>query len=202
MSTPPEADLVERAAHLAESEHTAADPLPAPPIAARIESLVRRVGDALSWIWLVLLGVIVLNVVLRYVFASGRIEFEELQWHLYAVGFLVGLSYCVPSDSHIRVDFLRDRMTPRIRAWIELYGLLLLVAPFVLLVLASSFPFVAEAWRTGEVSAAAGGLPARWLIKAALPIGMALLGVAVLARIARVGALLFGASQTPADGDR
>ena len=32
-----------------------------------------------------------LNVTLRYVFGQGR-ELEELQWHLYALGFLLALS--------------------------------------------------------------------------------------------------------------
>lgn len=192
MSDQDEAELVERAVHLAATEHPDDDRLPATPLSRAIEACVHRIGDAVSWIWLLLLGVIVLNVVLRYAFASGRIELEELQWHLYAAGFLCGLSYCIPSDSHIRVDFLSDRMRPRTRAWIELYGLLLLVLPFVALVVAFAGPFVAEAWRQGEVSASAGGLPARWLVKAALPAGMALVGLAAVARIARVGRLLFG----------
>ena len=194
MSDRGEAELVERAAHLAATEHPDDDGLPATPLSRTIEACIHRIGDAVSWIWLLLLGVIVLNVVLRYAFASGRIELEELQWHLYAAGFLCGLSYCIPSDSHIRVDFLRDRMRPRTRAWIELYGLLLLVLPFVALVAVFAGPFVAEAWRQGEVSASAGGLPARWVVKATLPAAMVLVGLAAVARVARVGRLLFGVS--------
>jgi TRAP-type mannitol/chloroaromatic compound transport system permease small subunit len=100
------------------------------------------------------------------------------------------------------VDFLRDRLDARRRAWIELYGLLLLLLPFVALVVISSGPFVAQAWRSDEVSASAGGLPARWIIKSVLPAAMVLVGVAALARIVRVGRLLFGASvQRPARED-
>lgn len=181
----------ERASRLATTEHGEAEHLPETPFSRRVERLVRRIGDVASWIWLVLLCVIVLNVVLRYAFASGRVELEELQWHLYAAGFLIGLAYCIPSDSHIRVDFLRDRLDPRRRAWIELYGLLLLLLPFVALVVISSGPFVAKAWHSDEVSASAGGLPARWILKAVLPAAMLLVGIAAVARIARVGRLLF-----------
>mgnify|MGYP006979346738 CR=1 FL=1 len=61
-----------------------ADPnLPETRLSRGLDRLVRRVGDAASWLWLVLLGVVVLNVVLRYLFGEGRIEFEEIQWHLY-----------------------------------------------------------------------------------------------------------------------
>jgi len=197
MSLADDGGLTERAARAATSEHPDTDHLPETPASRRIEHAVRAVGDAGSWIWLVLLGVIVSNVVLRYAFASGRIELEELQWHLYAIGFLCGLSYCIPSDSHIRVDFLRERMGRRTRGWIELYGLLLLLLPFVLLVVVAAGPFVAEAWRTGEVSASAGGLPGRWLIKAALPASMIVVGLATLARISRIGRMLFGEGPGP-----
>ncbi len=169
------------------------DVLPATRLSEGIDAFVRRVGEAASWLWLGLLAVIVLNVTMRHLFGAGRIEFEEMQWHLYAVGFLVGLAYCLQNDSHIRVDFLRERFAPRIRIWIELYGLLLLLLPFIALVLISSIPFVVESYAAGEVSPSPGGLPLRWLIKASLPLAFLLLGLAAVSRLLRVTCLLFAA---------
>lgn len=151
-----------------------------------------RLGEWVSWVWLALLVIIVLNVLLRYAFAEGRIEFEEIQWHLYSVGFLLGLSYALQADVHIRVDVLHERLSLRAQAWIELYGILLLLLPFITLVLVFSIPFVAQSFAVGEVSQAPGGLPLRWLIKAALPLGFAVLLVATLSRLTRVWTLLFG----------
>ena len=76
----PSVDL-DRLTHHTELPHTL--------VSRAIDGLIRGVGEAMSWIWIALLGVIALNVTLRYAFGSGRIELEELQWHLYAVGFLV-----------------------------------------------------------------------------------------------------------------
>jgi TRAP-type mannitol/chloroaromatic compound transport system permease small subunit len=166
--------------------------LPHTALSRRIDPLLVKVGRWVSWVWLVLLGIIVLNVVLRYAFGEGRIEFEEIQWHLYSVGFLVGLSYAAQADVHIRVDVLHERLSPRRQAWIELYGILLLMLPFILLVLVFSVPFVAQSFALEEVSQAPGGLPLRWLIKAALPVGFALLLIAAISRLTRVWALLFG----------
>jgi len=171
------------------TEHLA---LPQTRLSRRLDGIVRRTGDAASWIWLVLLGVVVLNVVLRYVFGEGRIEFEEIQWHLYATGFLVALGYAVESDDHIRVDFLKTRFSPRLQAWVELYGILLLLLPFVVLVLFYAVPFVASSWSQSEVSAAPGGLPYRYAIKAMIFAGFGLLGTAALSRLMRVASLLFG----------
>ena len=171
--------------------------LPTTPLSRRIDRVIRRIGDALSWIWLVLLLVIVANVTLRYAFGTGYIELEETQWHLYAVGFLVGLAYCLESDTHVRVDVVRERLALRHQAWLELYGILLLLLPFAALIVVFGMPFAWEAWQSGEVSPSPGGLPHRWAIKATLPVGFALLGLAALSRLVRVGALLFGDPGAP-----
>tara|TARA_R110002072_G_scaffold89232_4_gene199881 strand:+ start:6471 stop:6908 length:438 start_codon:yes stop_codon:yes gene_type:complete len=139
-----------------------------------------------------LLGVIVLNVVMRYAFGEGRIEFEEIQWHLYAIGFLLGLSYANVSDSHVRVDVVRARLKPRHQAWIELYGILLLLLPFLALIIFYAIPFVQYSYLNAEVSEAPGGLPFRWLIKSFLIVGFSLLLLSSIARLSRVWGYLFG----------
>jgi len=156
-------------------------------ISQTFESLAR----VLSWVWLVLLIVIVLNVTMRYLFGEGRIEFEEIQWHLYATGFLIGLATCMSTDDHIRVSVFHDRMKPRMQAWIELYGLLLLFFPFIVMVLWFSVPFIQYSFQISEISDAPGGLPFRWAIKSVLPISMVLLLIAGFSRLLRVSCFLF-----------
>lgn len=169
------------------------DALPETRLSLRLDAMIRKIGELVSWVWVALLATIVLNVVMRYAFGEGRIEFEELQWHLYSVGFLVGVVYGVESDDHVRVDFVRSRLGLRMQAWVELYGILLLLFPFIALILHSSIPLIQYSWHAGEVSAAPGGLPYRWLIKGALFVGFALLGVAGFSRLLRVSSFLFGA---------
>lgn len=169
--------------------------LPETALSRRVFPLLERTGQLASWLWLVLLLVIVGNVILRYVFGEGRIELEEIQWHLYSLGFLLALSYAYQADSHIRVDVLSERLPPRLRAWLELYGILLCLLPFIALVLVYSLPFVHHSWTLGEVSQAPGGLPWRWLIKAVLPLGFGLLLLAALSRLSQVWVYLFGKNQ-------
>jgi len=158
----------------------------------RIESLLNRLTEASSWIWLALIAVIATAVVLRFVFGIGRIELEELQWHLYAAGFLMGLVACATRDRHVRVDVLREKMSPRTRDWVDLYGMLLLQIPFLILVIVSALPFVADSFSVGERSASAGGLPFRWILKSMLPFTFVLLCLTTLSRLARVWRRLFG----------
>ncbi len=154
--------------------------------------LVGGIGEAVSWLWPVLIAVIMVNVLLRYVFNLGLIVFEELQWHIYAVGFMIGLSFAVVADRHVRVDVLADRFRPRTRAWIELLGLLLFLIPFALLIAYDAIPFVTRSFEMAEVSVAPGGLPWRWALKSVIIIALALLATAAVSRLSRVSALLFG----------
>lgn len=165
--------------------------LPHTKLSRVLDKLIGRIGEASAWLWPMLLLVIVLNVIMRKAFGLGRIEFEEIQWHLYSVGFLIALSYGVQADSHIRVDVVRGNLSPRVQAWIELYGLILLLMPFLVLVILYALPFVVNSFLAGEVSSSPGGLPYRWLIKSMLVLGFGLLLLAAVARLTRVWAFLF-----------
>jgi TRAP-type mannitol/chloroaromatic compound transport system permease small subunit len=165
--------------------------LPQTTVSQRLDGLLEVIGRAVSWIWVVLMLVIVGNVILRYVFGQGFIELEEIQWHLYSIGFLIALSYCLVHDDHVRVDVLHDRMSLKTQGWIELLGLVIFLLPFAFIVVKDSIPFVVNAYTMHEVSDAPGGLPHRWAIKAVLPIAFALLWVAAFSRLLRVTALLF-----------
>ncbi len=189
-----------------EPSHCAAPlELPHTRLSRAIEPLLSKVGQWSAWLWLALIAVIVANVLLRYAFGEGRIEFEEIQWHIYATGFLLGLGHALGEDAHIRVDVLHERFSPTLKAWIELYGLLLLLLPFAGVVLIYSLPFVGASFEFSEVSASPGGLPFRWAIKAMLPLGFLLLLLAALSRLSRVWTFLFLApngtpdAPTPAD---
>lgn len=150
-----------------------------------IDNLIRAIGHIICWANGLLVAVIIAQVTLRYGFSNGKIVLEELQWHLYAVGVMFGLSYAQVNDNHIRVDIIHSRLSDRAKRIIEVIGILLFVLPFIYVVFYHSLDFVADAWRTGESSDAPDGLPYRWLIKAVIPASFALLGLASLSRLIR-----------------
>ena len=167
--------------------------LPETGLSRRVDPILTWIGHSISWLWLVLLAIIIVNVVLRYAFGEGRIEFEEFQWHLYSTGFLLGMGYTFQVDRHVRVDVLHERLPRRLQAWLELYGILLCVLPFSALILIFTVPFVHVSFELGEISPSPGGLPFRWVIKSMLFIGFLLLALAAVSRISRVWVYLFGA---------
>jgi TRAP-type mannitol/chloroaromatic compound transport system permease small subunit len=165
--------------------------LPTTAFSRAVAPLLGAIERLTGWLWLVLLAIIILNVSARQLLGEGFIQFEELQWHLYAAGFLFGIACACKSDAHVRVDVLREGWSPRTRAWIDLYGILLLLLPFILLVIVYGIPFAYSSFVSGEISQSPGGLPWRWIPKALLPLAFIFLLLAALARLSEVAAFLF-----------
>ena len=169
--------------------------LPHTRFSVTIDQILDKLGRHLSWIWLILMLIIVLNVILRYGFNLGSIELEEMQWHLYSSGFLIGLSYAYLDDKHIRVAILHERVSPELKAWGELYGTLVFLIPFLVLIIYFSIPFITSSYELSEFSPSPGGLPFRWLIKSMLLIGFCVLFLAVASRLTRIWHFLFVGDQ-------
>jgi len=157
-----------------------------------LDGFVLAVGRLVSWIWVALVLVIVYNVVQRYVFSVGSILLEELQWHFYAVGFMIGLSYALTRDRHVRVDVVAERWRPKTRAWAEFLGLTLLLLPFSVSILIESVPYIITSYNFDESSSAPGGMPNLWILKSFIFWGFGMLVIAAFSRLMRVTALLFG----------
>ena len=160
-----------------------------------IDRSVDKISKAICWCYLLLVAAIIIQVVLRKGFSHGLIALEELQWHLYAVGILFGLSYAQINNSHIRVDILHQNFSDRTKAIIEVSGLLFLAFPFLITIFWHSLPFVYDAWRIDESSASPSGLPMRWLIKSVIPASTGLLMIAMLSSLLRKLDLLFGGNK-------
>ncbi len=166
--------------------------LPVTAFSRNADRLIGWVGEAASLLWTVLVLVIVFQVVLRYVFGLGSIMLEETQWHLYAVGFMLGLSFTEMRERNVRIDVLAENFSQKTRLWIELFGITVFLLSFSLLVIWFAVPFVVTSWQLNEVSAAPGGLPYRWVLKSFLVTAFALLALSGMSRLTRVWVALFG----------
>ena len=166
--------------------HVSSGPLlPHTSLTRAIDGTINRIAIWSSVVWGALVAAIVLNVALRYGFSAGKVYIEELQWHFYAIGIAMGLSFAYVSDSHIRVDVISSRFRNRTTSWIEVWGTILMLLPYCVFVIYFSWAFVSRSFETGEVSMSPEGLPYRWMIKSFLPFSMFLLGAAALSRLIR-----------------
>ncbi len=152
--------------------------------------IIRKLGHVFMWANCVVILLIILQVVLRYGFGHGLVILEELQWHFYAVAFMFGLSYAVMTDSHVGMDLVYDKLSAKWQCRLDVFGILFLLLPFAGLMCYLSLDFVHESWRLGERSVAPQGLPARWAVKAVVPLSFGLVVVATVSRLVRTIAAL------------
>lgn len=156
------------------------------PFSDNIDRLIKAIGHVVMWSNVVLIFVIILQVILRYGFGRGMVILEELQWHLYGIGIMFGASYAQTLDSHIRVDIIHSRLSEKWKLRWDLFGIVVLLMPFIIIIFLQSLDFVSESFRLSERSDAPLGLPWRWAIKSVIPISFALLGVATISRAVRI----------------
>jgi len=149
---------------------------------AKIEQIIRRIGQAASWVCLVLVGIVCASVILRYIFGISSLAFDELQWHIYSASFLLGFSFATVERTHVRNDILYNQFSVIWQKRIDLFSHLFLVIPFALIVIYHSWEFVLWSWKQNEGSIDPGGLSDRWIIKSFLLIGFFLFAAACITR--------------------
>ena len=154
------------------------------------DRIITFFGEISSWLWTMLMLLIIWQVIRRYAFSKGSIMMEEMQWHLYAVGFMLGLAFTEIRERHVRIDVLAEHWPRRHRLWTEFAGIVLLLLPFAGFMVWFAVPFVLTSIQLHEDSAAPDGLPYRWVLKSFIVTAFALLFLAGLSRLSRVWAAL------------
>ncbi len=143
-------------------------------ISTFIEYFNKRIGHATTACTLLMVIVTVIDVSLRYLFKSGSVAIQELEWHLFGFVFLIGAAYTFYEDEHVRIDIFYSRMSTTSKAWVNLFGTTLFCLPMCIVIIWTSLPFVISSWQVLEGSPDPGGLPARYILKSAIPIGFLL----------------------------
>ncbi|BBO75432.1 C4-dicarboxylate ABC transporter [Desulfosarcina widdelii] len=140
-----------------------------------IDSTNEAVGRIVSWVSLLLVLVVFVDVVMRYLFKTSFVFTQELEWHLFAFIFLIGAGYTLLHDGHVRVDIIYQRLSIKGRAWVNLIGVILFLIPGCWLVIATSWKFVGNSFSMLEGSPDPGGIPYRFIVKGTMTVGYALL---------------------------
>lgn len=153
-------------------------------LAARIDTFTDVVGRITAWSTFALVLVMAGNVLLRYVFATGSVWAQELEWHLMAPICLFGISYALRHGEHVRVDVVYGGFSPRTKEMVNLISAILAIV-VATLVIKLSWNYVGQSWANNEASANPGGIPYRYVLKSLIPIGFALLAVQSVAEAAR-----------------
>lgn len=159
-----------------------------------IDRLSRLCGHVASVLVLLSCLISAGNAVSRYLFSVSSNAWLEIQWQMFAGIFLLGAAQVLRLNEHVRVDLFYGAASPRRKLWIDVFGLVLFLAPAVGLILWLGVPWALAATRAGEWSANAGGLPV-WPVKLLLPLGFLLLLLQGLSELVKRVAALQGLAE-------
>jgi TRAP-type mannitol/chloroaromatic compound transport system permease small subunit len=166
-------------------------------ISRRIDATTEFIGRWTSWLILVAVLISAVNAVVRKAFNASSNGLLEIQWYLFAAVFLLAAGYTLLRQEHVRIDVILGRFSRRTQVIVEAVCIAVFLLPFCVTVINLSWPLVAGAYRTGEMSNNAGGL-IRWPVFALLPLGFALLLMQAASEFIKRVAFLRGAAEDPA----
>nr|NJM04187.1 TRAP transporter small permease subunit [Desulfobacula sp.] len=150
-----------------------------------IDGLGDKIGRLVGWLTTLMVLVVFYDTVMRYAFNKGSVALQELEWHLFAIVFLIGAAYTLKEGGHVRVDIIFVNLQEKTKAWIDFFGIFIFLIPFCVAVILSTQGFIMNSWAVKEISPDPGGLPARYLLKAMIPLGFLLLIVQGLSEAAK-----------------
>ena len=156
---------------------------------------IDAVNQRLSFVadWLVLLSCLISagNAFSRYAFNISSNAWLEIQWYMFGAVVLLGASYTLKKNEHVRVDIVYANVSTRRQIGIDIFGFILFLLPATIIMAYLSWPIFYNSWSQGEISANAGGL-VRWPVKILLPIGFALVSLQGISELIKRIAMLSG----------
>lgn len=157
-----------------------------------IDKISTRIGKFTMWLILATTLISAGNAIVRKAFDMSSNALLEIQWYLFAAVFMLSAGYGFLKNSHVRIDFISSKLSHRARNWIDVVGILAVLMPFCLILIALSWPLFTKALASGEMSQNAGGL-IRWPVYGLVPLGFALLLLQGVSELIKRVAFLTGA---------
>ncbi|MDJ1159815.1 TRAP transporter small permease subunit [Chelatococcus sp. SYSU_G07232] len=168
-------------------------------ISRAIDAINGRIGRWVAWLILAAVVVSTVNAIIRKLFDVSSNAWLELQWVLFGAVFLLCSPWTLLNNEHIRIDIVNSRFSKRARDFIDVFGTVVFLLPFTLVMIITSLPFAQRSFLINEQSLNAGGL-AQWPSKFLIPIGFVLLFVQAISELIKRIAIIRGDMEDPHAG--
>jgi TRAP-type mannitol/chloroaromatic compound transport system permease small subunit len=132
------------------------------------------------------------DVISRKLFNFTAVWIMDVEWHLFALIFLLASGYALRYEKHVRVDLYYAAFSKRDKALVDFWGTLLFLIPWCIVALIHSFDYAMESLLMNEGAAEPGGLPARYVIKFGIGLGIFLLFLQAIALLIHAALTLWG----------
>lgn len=156
-----------------------------------IDAIIARIGKVASWLSLILVLWVSIDVILRYAFEHARIWMMEVETYLFSGLFLLTGAWAFQNDRHVRVDILYQSWSQRRRDWVDWVGTLVFLFPWTWIMMQVGWQLFYQSWKIGEQSSQSGGLGGLYMLKSLLFIAFVLLFLQAVSRWLSLSLKLF-----------
>jgi len=150
-----------------------------------IDKVNYHIGRVMGWLMLGLVLLVTGDVISRYLFQTGWVIIQELEWWIFSIIFLMCAGYTFLYNEHVRVDIIYSRVSRKWQNIIDIVCAFIFLFPMCALVILTSLWFIEESWKVREFSPDPGGMPAYYVLKSFIPAGFALLALQGLVQLLR-----------------
>ena len=161
-----------------------------------IDRITAGIGKAVMWLIFIAILTSAGNAIMRKAINWSSNSLLELQWYLFGAAFMGAAAYTLQQNEHIRIDIFYGTRSRRTQHWIDLFGHVFFLLPFVALMAWMLVPYAWQAWKIGQISNNAGGLII-WPARAILAAGFILLIAQALSEIIKKIAVMAGLIPDP-----
>ena len=124
-----------------------------------VDALNEGVGRIVCVLAIAFAGIIIFDVVMRYVFNEPTRWAFDVSKQLYGFYFIMLGGYALRHQAHVRVDLVTAALGRRSRRWVEVAGYVVFFFPFAWVFLTLSYDFAATSLAQRETTYGAVQLP-------------------------------------------
>jgi len=148
-----------------------------------IDKIIRLIGAFTAFVLAVLVLLVVYDATARYLFSTGSVALQELEWHLFDVVILLSIAYTLKHNAHVRVDIFYEKFSKKTRLFIDMFSSVFFVLPLSFLIIYIGVDFVEMSFLQSEASSDPGGLKYRWIVKSLMPLSFMFLSLQAFAEL-------------------
>jgi TRAP-type mannitol/chloroaromatic compound transport system permease small subunit len=148
-----------------------------------IETFSTACGFVAAALVFVLMGLMVFEVVMRYVFGAPTIWSYDLSTMTMGAVFVLSIGYTLATGAHVRVDILHPLLPARARPLIDLVGFGLVLLPLTLWLSWELWEYFRGAFATRERAGTSAWNPVVWPFRAIMFVGAAAWTIQTVAEV-------------------
>ena len=146
-------------------------------VSRKLDTVAISSGKFFAWMIFPMILSLAFEVIARYGFGKPTMWAYDMTFMLYGTFFMLGASFTLQRQGHIRTDIYYGRWSPRRQAVVDLFGYIVLFYPFILILSFTGFEYFWKAFQTNEKFVSSPWMPVTWPFKLVLPLSGLLLAI-------------------------